>query len=128
MSQENVETLQRGYDAFNRRDIDAALEGLHPEVEWPNMLEGTVIRGHQAIRDYWTKQFQLTASRVDPEEFIEMGDRWVVLVHQVVRDSHGTLLADHRVAHVYAFRDEKVARMDVYENKDEALKAAGLSE
>ena len=128
MSQEKVESLRRGYEAFNRRDIDAALEGLDPEVEWPNMLEGTTIRGHQAIRDYWTRQFQLTASRVDPEEFIEMGDRVVVVVHQVVRDSHGTLLTDHRVAHVYAFRDERVARMDVYENKDEALEAVGLRE
>jgi ketosteroid isomerase-like protein len=51
MSQENVETLRRGYEAFNRRDIDGALEGLDPEVEWPNMLEGTIIRGHQAVRE-----------------------------------------------------------------------------
>ena len=50
------------------------------------------------------------------------------MVHQEVRDSHGTLLADHRVAHVYAFREDKVARMDVYENKSEALEAAGLRE
>ena len=117
--------MRRGYEAFNRRDIDGALEGLDPEVEWPNMLEGTIIRGHQAIREYWPRQFQLTASRVDPEEFVEIG---VVVVHQVVRDSDGTLLADHRVAHVYAFREDKVARMDVYENKSEALEAAGLRE
>ena len=51
-----------------------------------------------------------------------------MVVHQVVRDSDGTLLADHRVAHVYAFREDKVARMDVYENKSEALEAAGLRE
>jgi ketosteroid isomerase-like protein len=128
MSQENVEILRRGYEAFNRRDIDAALEGMHSEVEWPNVLEGTTIRGHDAIRDYWTKQFQLTDPEVEPEEFIEAGERLVVVVHQVVRDQQGDPLVDHRVGHVYVFRDNKIARMDVYATKAEALEAAGLRE
>jgi uncharacterized protein with GYD domain len=34
MSQENLETFKRGLDAYNRRDIDALLEELDPEVEW----------------------------------------------------------------------------------------------
>jgi ketosteroid isomerase-like protein len=124
MSRERVEILRRGYEAFNRRDIDAALEGMDPEVEWPNMLDGTTIRGRDAIREYWTKQFQLTDSRVEPQEFIEAGDRLVVVVHQVVRDQQGEPLLDHRVGHVYAFRDDKIARMDVYESRAEALEAA----
>jgi len=28
------------YDAFNRRDIDAILPVMHPEVEWQNGMEG----------------------------------------------------------------------------------------
>ena len=27
------------YAAFNRRDIDAILPKMHPEVEWPNGME-----------------------------------------------------------------------------------------
>ena len=38
-----------------------------------------------------------------------------VEVHQVVRDLDGTPVADGRVLHVYAFRGELVARMDVEE-------------
>jgi ketosteroid isomerase-like protein len=128
MSQENVEMVRHGYEAFNRRDIDVALEGLHPEVEWPNMLEGTTIRSHDAIREYWTKQFQSTDPRVEPEEFIEAGEKLVVVVHQVVRDHWGNPLVDQRVGHVYGFRDNKIARMDVYDSRAEALEAAGLSE
>jgi len=30
MSQENVEMVRAGYDAFNRGDIEAALSPLHP--------------------------------------------------------------------------------------------------
>ena len=33
MSQENVETFKRGLDAYNRRDIEALLEELDPDVE-----------------------------------------------------------------------------------------------
>jgi ketosteroid isomerase-like protein len=101
---------------------------MAPGVEWPNLREGITIRGHAAVRDYWTKQFQLTRSKVEPEEFIEAGRRLIVVVHQVVRDLAGELLADHRVAHVYTFTDSKIARMDVYGDRDEALDAVGLPE
>jgi hypothetical protein len=32
MSEENVEAYKRGVDAFNRRDVEAMLEELDPEV------------------------------------------------------------------------------------------------
>ena len=80
MSQENVELsreklalLRRSYEAFNGRDIEAALAGMDRDVEWPNVMEGITIRGHDAVRDYWTKQFRVIESRVDPERFIEAG-------------------------------------------------------
>jgi ketosteroid isomerase-like protein len=34
MSQENVERIRRGYEAFARGDVDAVLELLHPDVDW----------------------------------------------------------------------------------------------
>ena len=40
MSQENVERLYRAYDAFNRRDLDASLALIDPEVELtPRIME-----------------------------------------------------------------------------------------
>ncbi|MBA2580883.1 MAG: hypothetical protein H0V03_08605 [Thermoleophilaceae bacterium] len=38
-----------------------------------------------------------------------------VEVHQVARDLDGTVLGEGRVLHVYVFRDDLVARMDVEE-------------
>jgi ketosteroid isomerase-like protein len=35
---------------------------------------------------------------------------------------------DRQDAQVYRFRDDKIVRLDYYNNKAEALKAAGLSE
>ena len=34
MSQENVETVTRAIDAYNRRDVEAMVEEVDPEVEW----------------------------------------------------------------------------------------------
>ncbi len=52
----NPEPLLRStYLAFNARDIDAALELMHPEVDWPNAWEGGRVVGHAAVRDYWSR-------------------------------------------------------------------------
>ena len=40
MSQENVESALRAFDAFNRRDLDAYLELLDPAVEFRSLLVG----------------------------------------------------------------------------------------
>ena len=56
MSQENVEIVRRVSDAYNRRDVGAMLDELHPEIEWHPWLqiqlggEATVYRGHQGVR------------------------------------------------------------------------------
>ena len=58
MSQENVESYKRGLDAFNRRDVEAMLRELDPEVvlelALPAMFggEATVFRGHDESREF----------------------------------------------------------------------------
>jgi SnoaL-like domain len=57
MSQENVDQFMRGLEASNRRDIEALLDTLDPEVEWspafPVLLggESKVYRGHDGVRE-----------------------------------------------------------------------------
>jgi hypothetical protein len=108
--------LRRAYDAFNARDIDAALELMHPDVDWPNGMEGGREVGHDAVRAYWTRQFKLIDSQVEPTRFREDDrGRIVVDVHQVVRDTEGELISEGDVRHVFTFRDGLVERMDIRE-------------
>jgi ketosteroid isomerase-like protein len=110
------ETLRRTYQAFNDRDIDAVLERVHPEVDWPNAWEGGRVVGRSAVRDYWSRQFAEISSTVAPESFTEEPDGAVTVnVHQVVRDANsGELLTDSRVRHRYWFDEHGlVTRMDV---------------
>jgi ketosteroid isomerase-like protein len=106
------------YRAFNARDLDGALELMHPQVDWPNAWEGGRVLGRAAVRDYWTRQFAVISSEVEPLRFIEEEDGSVTVeVHQVVRDAHThELLSGSDVRHGYRLRDGLVVRMDVLED------------
>ncbi len=109
--------LRSAYVAFNTRDVDAALELMHPDVDWPNAWEGGRAVGHAAVRDYWTRQFAEISSKVEPQRFTEESNGSVTVdVHQVVHDAHtGELISETDVRHSYELRDGLIARMDVLE-------------
>ena len=58
MSQENVETLRGGFDAFARGDVDDVLERLEPDVDWSPaigpILGVETVRGREALRRFLT--------------------------------------------------------------------------
>ena len=113
-SQSTQDLLRHSYEAFNSRNIEAALALMQPDVNWPNMVQGTRARGHDEVRQYWIKQFESIDPHVDPEGMTQMEDgRVVVDVHQVVRLLDGSVRDDRMVQHVYTIRDGLVERMDV---------------
>lgn len=111
------------YAAFNARDVDAVLAALAPDVDWPNGMEGGRVRGHDAVRAYWTRQWETLDPRVEPvavradapaADDAGTGEQRVVVdVRQVVRDRAGALLADGTVRHAYRLRGGRVVAMDV---------------
>ena len=44
MSQENVEIVRRGYESWNRDDMEAGLRDLDPEIEWRPRLGTAGVR------------------------------------------------------------------------------------
>jgi len=110
------ELLRTMYDGFNARDIDAVLAAMTDDVDWPNAWEGGRLLGHEAVREYWTRQWAAIDPRVDPVEIAPRADgRVEVHVRQVVRALDGEVVADGTVTHIYEMRAGRVARMDVEE-------------
>ena len=108
------ELLVNAYDAFNARDIERALATMHPEVDWPNGMEGGRVHGHAAVREYWTRQWTMIDPHVEPRGFgSDETGRVVVDVHQVVRDLAGKVLAEQRVQHVYLIEDGLIRSMEI---------------
>ena len=113
--------LRSAYRAFNARDIEAAIELMDPEVDWPNAWEGGRVVGRAAVRDYWNRQFAAISGKVEPEGFTEEADGAITVdVHQVVHDANtGELISDSRVGHRYRLEDGLIVRMDVLEPPDQ---------
>jgi hypothetical protein len=117
MATAREDLLRRVYAAFNARDVDAVLAALAADVDWPNAWEGGREIGHQAVRDYWTRQWAEIDSRVQPLGFTVRPDGAVAVdVAQSARSiATGELLSEGRVVHVYVFDEASglVTRMDV---------------
>ena len=83
--------IKKAYAAFNARNIDLALTTMHPEVQWPKAFEGGYVSGHQAIREYWTRQWAEINPHVEPVDSTERPDGTLeITVHQIVQDLQGT--------------------------------------
>lgn len=109
-----IELLRRVYAAFNRRDIDAVLAFMDRDVDWPNGMEGGRMQGTNAVRAYWTRQFEVLDPRVEPQGFTAEADgRIAVDVHQLVRDKSGHVLGDRNIQHVYEIRDALIRSMEI---------------
>ena len=86
MSQENIEAFKRGITAANRRDVDALLEVMDPQVEWHPVLqvsvggEATVYRGHRGIQEMVRDADGVWAElRYELPEIQDLGDRIVAI-------------------------------------------------
>jgi hypothetical protein len=108
------EFLESLYRAFNTRDLETALAGMHPDVDWPNGLEGGRVEGHSGVREYWTRQWASVDSSAEPQGFsTDETGRTVVDVHLVIRDLNGNLLVDRMAQHVYEMQEGLVLRMEI---------------
>jgi hypothetical protein len=113
---EPEQRLRAAYAAFNARDIDAVLRQMTADVDWPNAWEGGRVHGHEGVRDYWRRQWSAIDPVAEPVAFTTRPDASIgVEVDQVTRSLDGTLLGEGRVLHIYGFRDDLIARMDVEE-------------
>lgn len=123
--QADHQLLRSAYAAFNARDIDAALAAMHADVAWPNGMEGGYVHGHDAVREYWTRQWGLIDPHVEPLRFeLDVAGRIVVDVHQMVRDHAGTVLVDQMVQHAYLVEDGLIQTMEIRTTLHTARKRA----
>ena len=108
------EILLGAYRDFNARRMEAVIARMAPDVVWSNGQDGGFVYGHEGVRNYWTRQWGMLDPNVEPVT-IEEDDRGrhVVVVHQVVHDLAGNLLADTTVRHAYVMRNELIERMDI---------------
>lgn len=112
--------IKQTYQHFNDRNIDATLAMMHPEVDWPNGMEGGIEHGREAVRNYWTRQWKILDPHVEPVKFNMLDDgRLDLTVHQVVQDMEGNVLVNQIIHHVYTFEGGLIKAMEIQRPVDQ---------
>ncbi len=116
------EIARATYEAFNRRDYDAILEQTHADAELQRPSGLGSVRGHEELRKFWEPD-AFDWEQVDPEEFIERGDRVFVAFTGHARGAGSGVVLNQRAFHVIVFSDGKISRLEIYFDREEALAA-----
>jgi ketosteroid isomerase-like protein len=135
LSQENVEAFKRVADANNRRDVEAMLAELDPDVEWQSAVlgslggEATVHRGHEGVREMLRDLYEAFSEfQVEFSDIRDLGDRIVAIGRWVTRGEESGVETTPPLASVMDFKNGKAVRVRSYLDPKEALGAAGRRE
>ncbi len=135
MSQENLDAFRRATDAFNRRDFDAWIAEVGPDVEWHSALPvllttgGGVYRGHEGLREMLRElDDALDELTVEYSEVRDLGDRVLGIGRLHTRGSLSGAATESPFATLSDFEDGKSTRVRTYLDPKDALEAADLTE
>jgi ketosteroid isomerase-like protein len=132
MSQENVDVVQRSFEAFNARDVDDLVNMSDPDAEWlpfRAQLEGIVYRRHEGIRQFVRDMDEdWHAFRIDPLELHDRGERVAVIGRVRALGRASTVDIDSLAGFVFELRGGRIWRVTSHSDPDAALEAVGLRE
>jgi hypothetical protein len=113
---ENIMHLfQELYKNFNNRQIDLVISQMTTDVKWANGMDGGYVYGHEGVREYWTRQFNIVKAQVTPVKIDIENDSVRIIVHQVVHNLEGNLLADEIVDHHFYLKNGKISEFVIEE-------------
>jgi ketosteroid isomerase-like protein len=131
MSQENVEIVRRIYNRAPQNP-EILYERLDPRVEWDTTAsdfpDAGVYHGLEGVKDY-RRRFWGTweAGRNEPEEFIDAGEKVIVIARMGGRGKGSGVEVEQRFAMVWTLSGGEVTRIALYRDRNDALEAVGLS-
>ena len=133
MSEESVEIVRRGYNAFNRGDIDGVVGLLAPDFEYvaSGLVPGVggVYRGAEGLRAFaeafWA---EFDDPRIEVHELIDAGDQVVASTTLRGHGKQSRAETGWGVYQVWEVRDGTAVRGQGFPSRAEALDAVGLRE
>jgi ketosteroid isomerase-like protein len=140
MSQENVEIMEglmAGVAGMDKQTMLAALPELiaqicDPEIEWvedPNRADHRVYRGHEAVRESWTRWLELWEEyELEAERFVDCGDDVLIVARERARGLTSGATVGARNYAVVTIRNGKITLYREFYEEQRALEAAGLAE
>jgi ketosteroid isomerase-like protein len=134
MSQENVEVVRRGFEAFAQGGPDAMSDFWADDIDY-RAIEGALddrgpMHGKEAVRAHFQDWFDTFDDlKAEPLELIDATDEQVVTVLQFGgRAKLSGVETNLTYAVLSTIRDGKIVRGREYWTKEQALEAVGLRE
>jgi ketosteroid isomerase-like protein len=125
----NVELVRQGFRLFEKEGPAAAFELAHPDVEVhaaPGVEPTGTYRGpDEALR--WAREWfdAWGEFRMEPGEFVEVGDRFVVVtLHQSAIGKGSGIRVEVDVSYLFEIRDGRVSRFHLYRDREQAFDVA----
>jgi ketosteroid isomerase-like protein len=133
VSQEMVELTRSAFEAFERGDVEWMQSRCTPDVvivQPPEVPDAKSYRGAEAIAemiDDWPKQWE--DFRLEVTEIIDVRDDLLISgTRHTGRGRTSGVELDFEVFYVGHLRDGKLARMEMFLSREQALRAAGSPE
>jgi uncharacterized protein len=129
VSEQNLEIVRRGFDAFNEGGVEGIVPMIDPEFEAttpPNLAsEPDTYRGPDGIRR-WFDSFDevMEAIRWDAHRFQQVGDKVVVEFTLRARGKTTGLDFGQDAVMVWSLRDGRAIGVELFETLEEAVAAA----
>jgi ketosteroid isomerase-like protein len=133
MSQEHMDVVRAAFEAWNRRDFDAAVRDTHEDVELHFIggfadVMGTEWKGRDGLLRFWREWFGTIGGDVELERTVEAGERVVVIGTIEARGEASGAPSTIRFGQVWTFGGGRVVSIDGYYEPHDALEAVGLHE
>jgi uncharacterized protein len=132
VSQDNVEIVRKGYEAWNRGDLDHIRGVTDDAFEWREASEvpGAGTRRGRAEFDRYLRSFRRfwRQFEFEPVEIRDAGDRVLAVVIERGRSARSDVEVNQLFVHVWTLRDGKVVRLEGFYDEEAALRAAGLAQ
>jgi ketosteroid isomerase-like protein len=127
--------IRDGTEAYNRRDREALFATADPDVEFNQIGQPVGVdtedryHGHEGVRRYFAAIDEAwETNRLEPQEVIDFGDRYLVL-HRLRNRGRGSgAEVEQEMGLFLTYSRGMLVRADYYWSRDEALEAAGLEE
>jgi ketosteroid isomerase-like protein len=129
----NSELILAGYEAWNRDDVDAYLQTLHPEAKlntsgvWPDF--DPVYSGHEGIAEFWRRMreaweaFDIAVEQIDEER-----DCFTTAIRFRGKGADSGIEVEMRFAHGLRMRDGLLAEIFSRRTVEEAREALELGQ
>ncbi len=132
MSQENLEIVRRFMKAWSDHDRAAMAEHLHPDAVFHSAttnVVGETFEGRDQIVgvfDRWDEEWADIYWEID--ELIDVDDHRVVTLHRVIATGRASGVQTVReLGGLLEIRDGLVVSQRIYLDREEALRAAGVT-